>query len=69
MMKNLSQMINIELKKYIYKHRNDEEAFHAAMEVVMSSRHPDRRHPYPLELKNQETEVEAILREKLAQAE
>lgn len=69
MMKNLSQMTNIELKQYISKHRNDEEAFHAAMEVVMSRRHPDRRHPYPFELKNPETEVEAILREKLAQTE
>jgi len=65
-MKNLYQMTNPELKQYISQHRNDEDAFHAAMKVVMSRRDPDRRHPYPLELKNPETEVEAILREKLA---
>ncbi|BAY21392.1 hypothetical protein NIES2100_11460 [Calothrix sp. NIES-2100] len=35
----------------------------------MSRRNPANRYPYPLELENPEVEVEAILREKLNQAE
>jgi len=66
---NLSQMTNTELKRYISEHRNDNEAFHAAMEVLMSRRNPANRQPYPFELANPETEVEAILREKLDWAE
>lgn len=69
MMLNLSQMTNIELKRYISENRNDTEAFQAAMEVLMSRRNPANRHPYPFELANPEVEVEAILREKLDQAE
>ncbi|MBW4623232.1 MAG: hypothetical protein KME17_28220 [Cyanosarcina radialis HA8281-LM2] len=69
MMPNLSQMTNIELKRYISDRRNDREAFHAAMEVVMSRRNPANRHPYPFDLANPEVEVEAILRAKLEQAE
>ena len=69
MMPNLSQMTNTELKRYISEHRNDREAFEAAMEVVMSRRNPANRHPYPLELANPEIEVEAILRKKLDRAE
>ena len=61
-MKNLYQMTNTELKQYMSQHRNDEDAFHAAMKVVMSRRGPDRRHPSPLELNNHETDVEAILK-------
>jgi hypothetical protein len=69
MMPNLSEMTNIELKRYISEHRNDIEAFQAAMEVLMSRRNPANRHPYPFELENPEVEVEALLREKLNQAE
>lgn len=69
MMPNLSQMTNIELKRYISEHRNDREAFQAAMEVLMSRRNPANRQPYPFELANPEVEVEAILRERLNQAE
>lgn len=47
----------------------DEEAFQAAMEVVMSRRNPTKRHPYPYTLTNPEKEVEAILREHLDRAE
>jgi hypothetical protein len=65
MMPNLSQMTNTELKRYISEHRNDPEAFHAAMEVLMSRRNPANRQPYPLDLANPETEVEAILKQKL----
>ncbi|NET59858.1 MAG: hypothetical protein F6K47_28030 [Symploca sp. SIO2E6] len=65
MIHNLSRMTNEELKRYISEHRNDDKAFHAAMEVLMSRRDPANRHPYPFELQNPEAEVEAILREKL----
>lgn len=69
MMQNLSQMTNIELKQYISEHRNDNEAFHSAMEVLMSRRNPANLHPYPFDLPNPEAEVEALLRERLNQAE
>jgi hypothetical protein len=69
MMQNLSQMTNTELKRYISEHRNDNEAFQSAMEVLMSRRNPANRNPYPFELSNPETEVEALLKEKLNQAE
>ena len=65
MMPNLFQMTNTELKRYISEHRNDSEAFQAAMEVLMSRRNPANRQPYPFELANPEIEVEAILRKKL----
>lgn len=66
---NLSQMTNTELKQYLSKHRNDEEAFQAALEVLMQRRDPANRQPYPFDLANPESEVEAILREKFNQAE
>lgn len=69
MMPNLSGMTNTELKRYISEHRNDQAAFQAAMEVLMSRRDPANRQPYPFELANPEVEVEAILKEKLNQAE
>ncbi|NJM68559.1 MAG: hypothetical protein HC851_24300 [Acaryochloris sp. RU_4_1] len=68
MMPNLFEMTNTELKRYISEHRNDNDAFQAAMEVLMSRRNPANRHPYPFELANPEVEVEALLREKLNQA-
>ncbi|MCU0547058.1 MAG: hypothetical protein MUE44_33685 [Oscillatoriaceae cyanobacterium Prado104] len=66
---NLFQMTNAELKRYISEHRNDREAFQAAMEVLMSRRNPANRHPYPFELANPEIEVEAIFKRKLNQVE
>ena len=68
-MSNLSEMTNTELKRFISEHRNDDEAFRAAMKVVMSRRNPANLHPYPFELANPEAEVEAILREKIEGAE
>ena len=68
-MSNLSEMTNTELKRFISEHRNDDAAFQAAMKVVMSRRNPANLHPYPFELANPEAEVEAILREKLEEAE
>lgn len=69
MIPNLSEMTNAELKRYISKHRNDSDAFQAAMEILMSRRNPANRHPYPFKLANPEVEVEAILRKKLNQPE
>lgn len=65
---NLSQMTNTELKQYISEHRNDKEAFQAALEVLMSRRDPANRQPYPFDLANPESEIEAILREKFNQS-
>jgi hypothetical protein len=62
-------MTNTELKRYISEHRNDIDAFEAAMEVLMSRRNPANRHPYPLELENPEVEVEGIIRKKLDRSE
>ena len=61
----LSQLTNSELKHYISEHRNDEQAFRAALEILMSRRDPANRQPYPFDLANPERDVEAILREKL----
>jgi hypothetical protein len=66
---NFSQMTNTELKRYISEHRNDNDAFQAAIEVLMSRRNPANRHPYPFELANPEAEVEALLREQLKQVD
>ena len=64
MTQNLSQMTNTELKKYLSEHRNDEKAFRAALEVLMNRRNPANLQPYPFNLANPKSEVEAILREK-----
>lgn len=60
---NLADMTNTELKRYMSKHRNDDEAFHAAMEVMMSRRNPANQRPYPLDLKQAEAELRALLEE------
>ncbi|MHC5595801.1 MAG: DUF6887 family protein [Nostoc sp.] len=69
MMENLNQMTNTELKRYISEHRNEEEAFRAALQVLMSRCDSATQHPYPFSLENPESEVEAILREKLNRTE
>ncbi|MCU0535807.1 MAG: hypothetical protein MUD14_18110 [Hydrococcus sp. Prado102] len=70
MIQKLHQMTNTELKQYISKHRNDGEAFRAALEVLMSRRDPNTPYqPYPFDLNDPESEVEAILREKIEQTE
>lgn len=38
MKQNLSEMTNAELKRYISENRNNQEAFQAALEVVISRR-------------------------------
>ncbi|MBN4006841.1 hypothetical protein [Nostoc sp. LPT] len=68
MMQNLNQMTNTELKQYISKHRNEEEAFRAALQVLMSRCDCATQHPYPFDLDNPEKEVEALLKEKINRA-
>jgi len=61
-------MTNIELKRYISEHRNNKEAFRAALEVLISRRDPNAAYkPYLFELADPEGEVEAILMEKINQ--
>jgi hypothetical protein len=69
MMQNLNTMSNMELKKYISEHRNDKEGFRAALQVLMSRSESTTQHPYPFELDDPESEVEALLREKLHRTE
>ncbi|MGJ5675115.1 MAG: DUF6887 family protein [Nostochopsis sp.] len=70
MMLNLDQMTTPELKRYLSEHRNDEEEFRAALQVLISRRDPNApRQPYPFDLDDPESEVEAILREKLNKSE
>jgi hypothetical protein len=70
MTQNLHQMTDIELKQYISTHRNDEEAFRSALEVLISRRSPDAPYqPYPFDLVDPEKEVQAILVEKLGKPE
>jgi hypothetical protein len=69
MTQNLDRLTTPELKRYLSEHRNDEEAFRAALQVLMNRRDPNApRQPYPFDLDDPEREVEAILREKLNQA-
>jgi hypothetical protein len=66
----LNQMTNAELKQYISAHRNDEEAFRAALEELISRRDPNAAYqPYPFDLADPEGEVKAILIEKIKQAQ
>jgi hypothetical protein len=70
MMQNLDQMTTPELKQYLSEHRNDEEAFRAGLQVLMSRCDPNApRQPYPFDLDDPESEVEAILREKFKLSE
>jgi hypothetical protein len=63
-------MTNAELKQYISAHRNDEEAFRAALEELISRRDPNAAYqPYPFDLADPEGEVKAILRKKIKQGE
>ena len=64
-MMQFDQMTNTELKKYISEHRNDEEAFRAALQVLISRSDSSTQQPYPFSLTNPESEVEALLRERI----
>lgn len=66
MTQDLHQMTNAELKQYISAHRNDDQAFRAALEVLMSRRDPNAPYqPYPFDLSDPEAEVQAIFTAKL----
>jgi hypothetical protein len=66
MTQDLYQMTNAELKQYISVHRNNEEAFRAALGVLMSRRDPSAPyHPYPFDLTDPDGEVKAIFVERL----
>lgn len=70
MTQDLNQLTNAELKRYISEHRNNDEAFHAALQVLMSRRDPNAiTYPYPYDMADPEREVEAILRERISQIE
>jgi hypothetical protein len=70
MTQDLNQMTNIELKQYISAHRNEDQAFRAALQVLMSRRDPNAPYqPYPFDLRNPEGEVQAIFTEKLRKSE
>ncbi|MEO6860890.1 MAG: hypothetical protein ABI180_05035 [Microcoleus sp.] len=59
-------MTNAELKHYISEHRNDEQAFWQALQILISRRDPNTaRQPYPFDLADPESEVTAILTEKI----
>jgi len=60
-------MTNAELKQYLSEHRNDEEVFRAALEILLQRCAPNNRQPYSFDLANPESEVKAILREKFNQ--
>ncbi len=66
MTQDLNQFTNAELKQYISEHRNDDEAFHAALQVLLSRRDPNTPwYPSPIEMADPEGEMEAIFREKI----
>ncbi|XGV96016.1 MAG: hypothetical protein ACAF41_25175 [Leptolyngbya sp. BL-A-14] len=70
MTQDLNQLTNAELKRYISERRNDGEAFHAALQVLMSRRDPNAiTYPYPYDMADPMREGEAIFREKLSQIE
>jgi hypothetical protein len=68
MTQDLNQMTNAELKRYISEHRNNDDAFHAALQVLMSRRDPSAiTYPHPYNMADPEREMEAIFREKIRQ--
>ena len=62
-------MTNLELKRYLSEHRNNDEKFRTALEVLINRQDPATEQPYPFDLENPETQVEALLKEKLSQFE
>ncbi len=70
MTQNLSEMTTTQLKQYLSEHRNDEESFCAALQILINRRDPNvPRQPYPFDLDDPTSEVEAIFKEKLKQSE
>jgi hypothetical protein len=67
MNKPLSEMTNSELRVYLSQHRNDEEAFSQALEVLISRKKDGFKYPPPYSMPYEE--VEAIFKSKLNQSE
>jgi hypothetical protein len=65
MNKPLEEMTNTELRRYLSEHRNDEDAFSQALEVLMSRKKNSTKYPSPLSMSYEE--VEAIFRNKIEQ--
>lgn len=66
MTQNLQDMTNAELKHYISEHRNDREEFRQALQVLLDRRDADTAsQPYPFDLADPESEVTAILKDKI----
>lgn len=65
MKKSLSDMNNSELRQYLSKHRNDEEAFSQALEVLLGRKKDGFKYPSPYSMRYEE--VEAIFKSKLNQ--
>jgi hypothetical protein len=70
MSQNLHEMTNSQLKQYISVHRNEDEAFRAALQVLMDRRDPNApSYSCPSDFSDPEGEVRAIFLEKLKQIE
>jgi hypothetical protein len=66
MTQDLHNMTSAELKRYISAHRNEDQAFLSALEILMSRRDPNTPYqPYPFDLTDPEGEIKAIFNEKL----
>ncbi|MBD1845355.1 hypothetical protein H6F89_18480 [Cyanobacteria bacterium FACHB-63] len=63
MTNDLNQMTTAELKRYISENRNDDEAFRAALQVLMSR--PTIKMPRPDGSEESQRQIEAFFREKL----
>jgi predicted CopG family antitoxin len=63
MKKLLSEMTNSELRQYLSEHRNNEEAFSQALEVLLSRKKDGFKYPSPYSMTYEE--VEAIFKSKL----
>jgi hypothetical protein len=65
---NLQEMTTTELKQFLSEHRNDDEAFRSALEILISRRDPNAPYqPYPFDLADPKAEVEAVLVQKINQ--
>ena len=67
MKKLISEMTDSELRQYLSEHRNDEEAFSQALEVLLSRKKDGFKYPYPYSIPYEE--VEAIFKSKLNQCQ
>lgn len=67
MNKPLSEMTNSELRRYLSEHRNDEEAFSQALEVLLNRKKDGFKYPSPYSMPYEE--VEAIFKAKLNPSE